>query len=316
MRIGNIETSRIVWGIAHSAVGLFIAWKGGFAGFERVMSICTGVMVVSVIVTAGMIVVTSDAALIASIVPRELPSGRDQWIWILGVLGGVGGTVTMLSYGYWIREAGRTGAEGLRESRYDLAFSYALTALFGCAMVIIGSRITGTGKGAAVAIQLSDQLASSLGTWARWVFLAGFWAAVFTSLLGVWQSAPYIFADFMRVRKRWSYGIGNRNETSDAQNNMLNDGADGSLDTKRDYRWFLLAIATLPLVLLWGTVKEVQVLYTTLGAAFMPLTALTLLVMNNRVKWVGEYRNRAVANILLVVTLAVFTYLAIAGIRD
>jgi hypothetical protein len=34
------------------------------------------------------------------------------------------------------------------------------------------------------------------------VFLLGFWGAVFSSVLGVWQSAPYLFADFVALRHR------------------------------------------------------------------------------------------------------------------
>ena len=31
---------------------------------------------------------------------------------------------------------------------------------------------------------------------------AGFWGAVFSSLLGVWQAVPYVFADFVRLHRR------------------------------------------------------------------------------------------------------------------
>ena len=320
-RVGDVQTSRIVWGVAHSLVGLIIAWKGGFKSFERVMSVCTGLMVASVFITAGLIIATADAGSLAGIIPEAMPRTREDWLWMLGVLGGIGGTVTMLAYGYWIREAGRAGVEGLRESRFDLAFSYTLTALFGCAMVVIGSRISGTGKGAAVALQLAGQLELTLGPAAKWTFLIGFWAAVFTSLLGVWQSAPYLFADFLRVRKKRAdaesrpashkHVTTHRDRAGTRERKLI-----ASLRRSRSYRWYLVAIATVPLVLLGGSVKEVQILYATLGAAFMPLTALTLLIMNNRTSWVGAYRNRTLANALLVITLAVFTYLAVAGVSD
>ena len=301
---GDATTSRILWGSAHSIVGALLVWKGGFKRFERAMTALTAIMVVSVFASAALIVIAMPGDSLATIIPSELPRGREQWIWILGVLGGIGGTVTMLSYGYWIREAGWRGAEGLRTSRLDLVVSYTLAALFGSAMVIIGSRITGTGKGAAVALQLADQLASALGPFAKWTFLAGFWAAVATSLLGVWQGAPYLFADILRVRAAKGHAPDHRHEHVAA------------LRRSPQYRWFLLAIATIPLVLLWVSVKEVQLVYATLGAAFMPVTALTLLILNNRGAWVGSYRNGMVANALLVATLALFTYLAIAGISD
>lgn len=304
LRIGDQKTSRIVWGIAHSIVGALLVWRGGFKRFEQVMAVFTAIMVLSVVATAVLIVAAMPGDSLATIIPNEMPKGREQWIWILGVLGGIGGTVTMLSYGYWIREAGRRGEEGLRTSRMDLVVSYALAALFGSAMVVIGSRITGTGKGAAVALQLADQLAAALGPFAKWTFLAGFWAAVATSLLGVWQSAPYLFADILRARRQ-------REHRGDGRLEHV-----AELRRSKPYRWYLLAIATIPLVLLWGSVKEVQLVYATLGAAFMPVTALTLLVMNNRKAWVGSYRNRAIANMLLVATLALFTYLAVVGIRE
>jgi Mn2+/Fe2+ NRAMP family transporter len=301
MPIGDASTSRIVWGVVHSLVGALLVWRGGFAGFQRVMSAFIIAMFVAVVVTAVLIVAAAPGEIARGIFTPTMPTTAADWRWVLAVLGGVGGTVTMLSYGYWIREAGREGADGLRASRLDLAVSYAATALFGVAMVIIGSRIIGSGAGARVAVELADQLGVVLGPWARLLFLVGFWGAVFSSLLGVWQSAPYIFADFLSVRRGAQTARG--------------DG--GALRRSTGYRWYLAAIALVPLVLLWTPVREVQLVYATLGAWFMPVVALTLLLMNNRVPWVGgAFRNSRILNVLLVLTLATFTYLALIGIRE
>jgi Mn2+/Fe2+ NRAMP family transporter len=212
---------------------------------------------------------------------------------VLGVLGGVGGTVTLLSYGYWIRETGRSGAEGVRECRVDLAAGYLLTALFGLAMIIIGSRVT-LRAGPTAALELAGQLDSALGPAGRWIFLAGFWGAVFSSLLGVWQSVPYLLADFVTLPGRLA-------------------GPPGSMPNLRAttaYRICLGGIATLPLIQLGLTVERAQLLYAVMGAFFMPLLALTLLVLNNGARWVGaELRNRWVTNLALVATLAVFAWI-------
>ena len=298
--VGDAETSKIVWGVLHSIAGALLVWRGGFERFERVMAVCVGVMVVSVVMTATLIAAEAPVAVVREMFLPAVSFTRGDWTWFLGVLGGVGGTVTMLSYGYWIREAGRRDHEGLRTSRIDLAVSYGVTAVFGVGMVIIGSRIGGTGQGARVAVQLAEQLATVLGGPARWLFLVGFWGAVFSSLLGVWQSVPYIFADFVRAR---------RGKPADAA--IASD-----LQESRAYRWYLLGVAVVPLVLLWTTVRQVQLVYATLGAWFMPLVALTLLVMNNRSRWVGQsFRNGWAINGLLVVTLGLFAYLALMGIR-
>ncbi len=301
----DLSTSKVIWGTIHSLVGLVLVLVGGFKLFERMMSVCITVMFVTVILTA--VLIQPDwAAVGRGIVFPRIPAGGMGWV--LGILGGVGGTLTLLSYGYWIREKGRSGTAGVRACRFDLAVGYTMTALFGVAMVIIGSRLDldkGTGGLAGVALDLAEQLGAVLGVFGRWVFLLGFWGAVFSSLLGVWQSVPYLFADFMALRA----GV------SAAQRKDLD------FTKTRAYRLYLLAIALVPLPLLGLSVRTAQLIYAVLGSLFMPLLAVTLLIMNNKVQWVGRrYRNGWITNIVLVATLVFFAYIAgatgLAKLRD
>jgi Mn2+/Fe2+ NRAMP family transporter len=220
--------------------------------------------------------------------------------WALAVLGGVGGTVTLLSYGYWIADRGRRGAEGLLACRIDLGVGYAMTALFGVSMIVIGSRVAISGQGAGVALDIAGRIGSVLGPVGYGVFLLGFWGAVFSSILGVWQSAPFLFADFLSLRRSRLSGP---------------SGTDVR-DTGPAYRGFLIVLALASLVWLWAPVRTVQLVYATLGAGFLPFLAVTLLVMNNRRSWVGELRNGWTINALLAATLLVFTYLGLRGITD
>ena len=71
-----------------------------------------------------------------------------QNVLVLG--GGVGGTLTVICYGYWLRETGRDGPHDLPLARVDLAVGYGATALFGMAMVVIGSDVQVEGSGAAL----------------------------------------------------------------------------------------------------------------------------------------------------------------------
>ncbi len=289
--IGDPDTSRIIWGIVHSLAGLALVWIGGFPVFEKMMAVCIGVMFVGVLITAVLLGPDWGAVFSGVFVPT-VPSGGSPWV--LGILGGVGGTVTLLAYGYWIRETGRAGEEGVRVCRMDLGVAYTLTALFGMAMVIIGSRIAVEGQGAQMAVQLADQLGQVLGPLGKWMFLLGFWGAVFSSLLGVWQSTPYLFADFYTLRRQRLYG----------------EARPKDLSRTAAYRWYLVAIAIVPLVLLWGTVRQVQLAYAVMGALFMPLLALTLLILNTQGRLVGKrFRSGWFINALLVATLALFAYM-------
>jgi Mn2+/Fe2+ NRAMP family transporter len=292
--IGSPQTSKVVWGVLHSLIGLVIVWRGGFRMFVRFMAACTVIMVAAVLLTAVLIHPDWGAVFHGLFVPR-LPQGGTAYT--LGVLGGVGGTVTLLSYGYWIRESGRAGTEGVRTCRIDLAAGYTLTGLFGVAMIIIGSRVT-LQRGPTAALELASQLQLALGPTGKWIFLAGFWGAVFSSLLGVWQSVPYIFADFTTLPKRTPGGL-------------------PDLKATPAYRWFLIAIATVPLLQLGITVERAQLLYAVMGALFMPFLALTLLILNTRRRWVGErFVSGWITNAALAATFVLFTYVGAGEIRN
>jgi len=291
------RTSKIVWGAVHSIVGLVLVRMGGFRLFERMMSACIGLMFVTVVATA--ILTRPDWGEVGrSLVTPRIPEGGLGYL--LGVLGGVGGTVTLLSYGYWAREIGRRGAAGLRACRIDLAIGYVMTALFGIAMIVIGSRLA-LDRGPTVALELAGQLEGALGPAGKWVFLAGFWGAVFSSLLGVWQSVPYLFTDFYLLNQGKTGGRA--------------EGIDFTRTTA--YRVYLVLIAIVPLPLLWLSVERAQLSYAILGSLFMPLLALTLLMMNTRRSWVGAtFTNGRLSNLALAATLLFFGYAALRKLID
>lgn len=279
------------FGIAHSFLGVLLVWWGGYRLFARVMSGCIGVMFITVIVTAVRIGPDWSAVAAGLVLPR-IPQFREGGvIWTIALMGGVGGSLTVLCYGYWIREEGRTGTDALRVTRLDLAVGYMMTALFGMSMVIIGSRTTVSGSGAGLIVALSENLNEALGPAGRWLFLAGAWGAVFSSLLGVWQSVPYIFADACGLFFK---------DTPEAR-------AVRVATSSWWYKIYLLALAVVPILALRYGFRDLQKLYAVVGAGFMPFLAVVLLLLNGRSKWIGaEYRNRTLTNVLLVFLVLVF----------
>ena len=91
------------------------------------------------------------------------------------------------------------------------------------------------------------------------LFLAGAWAAVFSSLLGVWQAVPYLFADFWHLQSR--------RKSLSAEN-----FEPYQVDTRgKAYRGYLLALALLPLLGLGYDFQIVQKVYSVFGALVMPI---------------------------------------------
>lgn len=114
------------WAIIHGIAGFAITWSGRFQLFERVMNVLVGLMFITVVGSA-ILVLPQLNGLWHTAVP-DLPKG--SLLYALGLIGGVGGSITMASYGYWIQENGWKGPSYISPMRYDSAIAYIVTAIF------------------------------------------------------------------------------------------------------------------------------------------------------------------------------------------
>ena len=124
------------WAAIHSIAALILVWFGRYDRFETTMKALIALMVLTLL--ASVVLVGPDLARVLGglLVPR-LPAGSATTV--LSLMGGVGGSVTMLSYGYWIRERGWDGRSWMTTVRRDLGIGYALTAIFGGAMLVLAA---------------------------------------------------------------------------------------------------------------------------------------------------------------------------------
>lgn len=291
----DARDGKIAFGIVAGVIGLVLVLIGGYRLFEIVMRACIGLMFVTVVTTAVLLWPGTTDVLRGLLIPGIPDAGGEGLTWTIALMGGIGGTLTVLCYGYWLREEGLTRPDDLRVCRLDLGIGYAMTALFGVAMVIIGTTVRMEGEGAGLLVTLSDSLESSLGPVGKWLFLLGSFGAVFSSLLGVWQSVPYLFAD------SWAL-LGLRDR----------DALRAAVDTRgKPYRLYLVLLAVVPMLGLFFSFREVQKFYTVIGAWFFPVLALVLLLFNGRRAWVGDrHRNRVSTSLALVAVLLFFGWLA------
>lgn len=280
-----------VGGAVQSVLAALLVLLGRYRLLEVMMKFFIAMMFAVVLYCAVALQPDWGSVIGAIVVPR-LPEG--SVFFLLGVIGGVGGSVTLLSYGYWIRERGWSGSGRLRQVRTDLLVAYALTGLFGMAIIVVSAGVAPEiMSGSRMVLAVAEQMGATLGEVAKWCFLIGFWGAVFSSMLGVWQGVPYLFADFVH---EWR-----------------NNSGEKVIDTGSvPYRAYLAFLAVPPMVLLWvGKPVWVVLIYSVAGAAFMPLLAGLLLYMNGFRNWLGALRNRWPANLALLAAVALFAALFI-----
>lgn len=296
LAIENITRGAVprTWGgLAHGVVAFGLIWFAHGAVFSRVMKPLIVLMFVGIVTSAAITISDPLAILRGLLVPSIPPAGTAH---VFSLLGGIGGSVTLLTYNYLLRDEGKTGAENISVVRADLKIAYLFTGIFGISVMLIAHRVFFV-PGIAITDQeavsrMAGQLAEFIGPIGFYVYSIGFWAAVVASLFGVWQTIPRVFADcYSLLRSR-----------SQTQREAA---------TKAGSREFHAALAFMALVsvpfVLAGRPLLVVVAFTILGSLFVPFLAATLLYLNNRVRWSAPIRrNGAVTNVILAAILLLF----------
>ena len=283
-----------VWGILSGLVGLALVWWGRYSMFEKVCAALVGLMFVSMIGAAAL-TVPNLPELLTGLVPT-IPTG--SVVNVLSVAGGVGGTITLAAYGYWIREKGWTTTRHMRLMRIDNRVAYLVTGIFVVATLIVGAELLYSANiavktGEKGLLDLGNVLTDRYGEWAGKVFLVGFWSAAMSSLVGVWNGVSLMFADFAGHVRGLALDDPERR-------------AGG-----RWYRAYILWLTFPPMVMMFlGQPVYLILAYGVLGAFFMPFLSITLLWLLNTDRIPREWRNRAWSNVVLALCAAAFITLA------
>jgi Mn2+/Fe2+ NRAMP family transporter len=290
------------WGaVGHALLGLAFVMIGGFASFEKVMKILITIMFFTIISCAVLSFDNPGAFFEGLLIPR-LPSRSGSTV--LSVLGGIGGSVTMLSYNYWLREEKMVGPRWVNYIRADISIGYIFTAVFGIAVMSMANQaffVSGiTITNAQAVSKMAETLRTALGPLGFYAYALGFWAAVTASLLGVWQSVPYLFADFWGLIRKYPRTV--RQELTKV--------------TSTPYRLALVyvTISALPFAFMRQPLFIIKT-YTIIGSLFIPFLAGTLLYLNN-VKLPahsGVRKNSVLTNAVMTLALILFGYI---GIRE
>lgn len=290
-----------VFAVASGVLGLALVWAGSYAAFEKFIAVLVGIMFLAVVGSA-LAALPNVSEIVNGLVPR-LPPG--SLFYVLGLAGGVGGTITLAAYGYWLREKGWSHPRWMRVMRLDNSVAYAVTGIFVISMLIVGAELLHSAnialtRGDRGLLDLANVLAERYGRpWAV-VFLVGFWASSFSSLIGVWHGVSLMFADFV------AHVAARRDGTTAADVGARSKAA----------RAYMLWLTFPPMLLLFMERPFLLIVgYGVLGALFMPFLAITLLMLLNSGRVDTRWRNGVVSNALLGITTAVFVVLAVNELR-
>ena len=283
--------------VAHAVLGLVFVMIGGFASFEKVMKVLITVMFFTII-SCAVLTFKNPAGFIEGLFLPRIPHGSSSTV--LSVLGGIGGSVTMLSYNYWLREEKMVGPKWLNYIRADISIGYIFTAVFGMSVMSIANQAFYTAgvkiTNAQAVTRMAETLGTILGPLGFYAYAIGFWAAVTASLLGVWQSVPYLYADFWGLIRKYP---------REARAELTNVKS-------TPYRLALvyITVAAIPFAFMQQPLIIIKT-YTIIGSLFIPFLAGTMLVLNNRMlpTNTGVRRNNLLTNAVMTLALILFGYI-------
>ncbi|QXE34964.1 Nramp family divalent metal transporter [Streptomyces sp. GMY02] len=303
------------WAVITGLIGLVFVWFNQYAVFEKAMTVLIGVMFVVVMYVAIRVAPDLGAAF-AGLAP-VLPDG--SLLYTLGLIGGVGGTITMAAYGYWVNAKGWTDSGWMKVMRLDNRVAYITTGLFVIAMLIIGAELLHSSQIALTSgdrglIDLGEILEDRFGSATAKLFLVGFFATSFSSLIGVWHGVSLMFADFVERLRKERVGVA---VDGAAGEGAAAEVAAGERERSVPFRAYLLWLTFPPISLLFlDQPFGLVVVYGVLGAFFMPFLALTLIWLLNSSRTPAQWRNGVLSNVMLAAAGLLFVVLCVQQVRD
>ncbi len=275
-----------VWALAVGVVAGLLLALGKYRLLERVLVLL--VLLMSGVFVLTMVMVKPDpAAMMAGLLTPRLPSGS-----VLTVIALIGTTVVpynLFLHSTAVREkwpADIPREQALRESRWDTGLSIGLGGLITLAVISTAAAAFFQTGLAFSAQSLAQQLEPLLGAAAKYCFALGLFAAGLTSAI----TAPLAA----------TYAVG---------------GALGWPPVYDDWRYrctWGVVLLTGTLFAALGTKPLAAIIFAQAANGFLlPITAVFLLVVMNRRDLLGDFCNRAPANLLGTLVVLVATGLGL-----
>ncbi|MCK8827353.1 Nramp family divalent metal transporter [Natroniella acetigena] len=274
--ITNISAN--IWGPIIGLVALVILWLGSYKVVERILVGLVIVMSISFIATA-IIIRPNIGAIITGMFIPSIPEdgGLTMAVALIGT--------TVVPYNLFLHASSVQERwdkpEDLKEARFDTIFSIILGGAISMSIIVTAAAtFHSTGVQIQDAGEMALQLEPLFGTWARWFFSIGLFAAGFSSAVTAPLAAAYA--------------------TSGAL------GWEKDMDSKK-FRaiWLLVLLVGIIGSSLGTSPIQVIVFAQAANGILLPISAIYLVwVMNNKDR-LGEYVNTKFNNLLGTIVILV-----------
>lgn len=269
------------------AILYYLFWFGRHRIFMRIMAVIAAVMSVSFLASMLM-VIPSAKDVVTGMIPG-IPRGAGSHLILAGLVGTTMAAVVLISRTYLVAEQRWTLRELKTENR-DAAISLALTFLVS-ASILAAAAGAMFPRGIAVekAIDMVKTLEPIAGPFASSLFVLGIIAAAFSSLFPGYLMGPWLVCDYLNIPR-----------------NMH----------RKSIRIAVLLIALLGLMVpvFKGDPVIIMIASQAISPVLMPLLIIFIIILINKRKIVGNYKNPVILNLALGLTLLFSLFMAYTAV--
>lgn len=271
-----------IWAPVLGILAFTLLWSGSYKKIEKILIGLVLIMSVTFFTTA----ILSKPDIGAIIKGMFVPSvGANDWLTIVGLIG-----TTVVPYNLFLHASSVSerwkSEEDLKNARIDTIISIGLGGLISMAVIISASAsFNGTGIVVDSGAVMAQQLEPLLGSWAKWFFGIGLFAAGFTSAITAPLSAAFATTGALGFDKDMK-------------------------STKFKAIWIIVLGIGIVLSALGMSASPTELILVAqaANAVILPIIAIFLIYVLNH-KDLGKYRNKLWNNILgigiLCVTLVI-----------
>jgi len=280
------QTWKIVLAIVIGCVALVLLASGSYKGIEKVL---TGLVVIMGIIFLVCAICSKPdwSAVVKGLFVPRVPKVDRAWMTVAALMG-----TTVVPYNIYLHASSaakkwKDPETDLGTSMVDSIIAIGLGGIISMAIIVCASATIhvngGTIKSGA---DMAKALTPLLGSWATVIFGIGLFAAGFTSAITAPLAAAF------------------------ASSGILGWGEDMK-KLRFKVIWFIVLVFGMVAVCTLGASPTEIILFAQAANAFLlPITAILLMVVCNNKNVMGKYKNGVVLNVLAIIVIAVFIFIA------
>jgi len=282
----DTPTMKIVLAIIIGVITFILLFSGSYKYIEKFLTALVVIMGVLFLVCSFAVKPDWAAVFKGLFVPR-VPEGQNSWMTVAALMG-----TTVVPYNIYLHASSsakkwNNPEEDIQTSNLDSILAIGLGGIISLAIIVCASVLEGEFTTAgANGKTMAQALTPLLGSWSTVIFGIGLFAAGFSSAITAPLAAAF------------------------ASSGILGWGADMKKFRFKVIWMIVLAFGLVATCTLGASPAEIILFAQAANAFLLPITGILLLIACNDKKMMGKYKNGIVINILAIIVIGVFIFIA------